>query len=388
MPELNDLSSISGKLNAKFGANSCRLGTSAPSDAFRLPTGIFALTYATGGGFPVNQISILKGPESGGKTSTAISTMSMVPRICWRCFNTVKKCTCSLPAQKMKSVWIDVEGRFNKFWAQSIGCSPEDYYLINPEDGNQAGDQAKAALDADDCGLVVIDSVAALVPSEMMDASLDDKFIATQARLISDIVKRLTSKLNREIKREHPCVVLLINQMRANIGVFYGPTTVMAGGWSLKYFNGMNINITKKALQDKDKYYDKENNLFLAQKHAFSVDKFSSLKFSESGEFIRAIADIPDLGYLRGDIIDHKLVLSELLKQGLMIKKGTANYSFDGKSGAQKDFVELWKKNKDLYLDVQLALINHIRNAILSRGESNEGEAECLPASVHPVKKK
>jgi recombination protein RecA len=389
MSDLASLETISGNINTKYGKKTCTPGVASVKDPYRLPTGIFAMTYASGGGFPVGQISVIKGPEHGGKTSTAMSTMSMVPKMCWRCFNTLSSCTCSLPSIKMKTVWIDAEGRFNRFWAESIGCNPDDYYLLHPEDGNQAGDQAKQVLSSDDCGLVVIDSMAALVPSEMIGASFDDKFIANQAKLISAIVSRITNKLLTEENRDHPCLVLLINQMRANIGVFYGPNTIMAGGYALRYFNGLNINIAKKALQDKDKYYSKEKDLFLAQKHAFSVDKYSSLKLAESGEFIRITADIPELGYNRGDIVDHRIVFTKAVEHELIIKKGTtSSYTFEDKTKTQKEFIELWKQDKNVYLNVQVALLNKIRNGLFNKEKSNDIGDVCPPEGVKPAKKK
>ena len=264
------LSNVSQKLNERYGDRSCISGTEALDDAQRLPTGIFTFDYATGGGFPIHQYSLVKGPEHGGKTSLLMSAMAKVAKICWRCFRPLGQCSCSLPAIRMKSVWCDVEGTFNKFWAQSIGCEPEDYYLNVSDAGNQYGDIIDYSLRADDCGLVILDSVAALFPSDMMDSSLDDKVIGNQAKLVTNLINKVNSRLSKEYKRGHPCLVLLTNQLRANIGVMYGPTTMMAGGWAPKYLNGLTINIAKKAMESdaaKKKFYNKEKDLTLGQKH-------------------------------------------------------------------------------------------------------------------------
>jgi RecA/RadA recombinase len=125
------------------------------------------------------------------------------------------------------------------------------------------------SLRADDCGLVILDSVAALFPSDMMDSSLDDKVIGNQAKLVTNLINKVNSRLSKEYKRGHPCLVLLTNQLRANIGVFYGPSTTQPGGYAIRFFSALTIHISKKALQDKEKYYDKEKDLHMAQKHSF-----------------------------------------------------------------------------------------------------------------------
>jgi len=184
--------------------------------------------------------------------------------------------------------------------------------------------------------------------------------------------------------------VLLTNQLRANIGVFYGPSTTQPGGYAIRFFSALTIHISKKALQDKEKYYDKEKDLHMAQKHSFYIEKFKSLKLSESGEFIRVTADIPELEFSRGDIIDHKLVITELLNHGLMTK-GTTKYTMDKSSGSQKDFVEMWKKNKDLYFETQIQLINHIKDKIIKKEGAiksvSKEEKACLEDSAQVAEK-
>jgi recombination protein RecA len=389
LAKVANLGSISQQLNLRYGDRSCISGTEALDDAQRLPTGVFTFDYATGGGFPIHQYSLVKGPEHGGKTSLLMSAMAKVAKICWRCFRPLGMCSCSLSSVRMKSVWCDVEGTFNKFWAQSIGCDPEDYYLNVSDAGNQYGDIIDYSLRADDCGLVILDSVAALFPSDMMDSSLDDKVIGNQAKLVTNLINKVNSRLSKEYKRGHPCLVLLTNQLRANIGVFYGPSTTQPGGYAIRFFSALTIHISKKALQDKEKYYDKEKDLHMAQKHSFYIEKFKSLKLSESGEFIRVTANIPELDFSRGDIIDHKLVITELLNHGLMTK-GTTKYTMGKSSGSQKDFVEMWKKNKDLYFETQFNLINTIKDKIINKSvktKATKEAAACPDESVAVAEK-
>jgi recombination protein RecA len=393
LSKVADLSSIASRLNERYGDKSCISGVDAIEDPNRLPTGIFVFDYATGGGFPIYQASIVKGAEHGGKTSLLMSAMSKVSKICWRCFKPKTMCSCSLSSVSMKSVWCDVEGTFNKFWARSIGCSPEDYYLNASESGSEYGDIADFALRADDCGLLVIDSIAALLPPEIMESTMDTKSVGIQAKLITSLVSRINSRLTREYKRGHPCLVIVTNQLRANIGgfSFHGPPTpITPGGHALRHFSGITVNISKKSFADpkaKEKYQDKERNLFLAQKHSFYIEKYKSLKLSEGGEFIRITADIPDTGWSRGDVVDHKLVISELITAGLMTKTNSG-YKFGEQKGAQKDFIDMWKSNKDLYFAVQTQLLQHIINNILSKYEIKKEVTTCPEKSAAPAEKK
>ena len=380
-----ELASISERLNIRYGNYSCTLGTEVPDDPPRIPTGIFTFDFATGGGFPLYQIAQVKGAEHGGKTSLLMSAMSKVPKICWRCFKPLTDCECSLPPIKMKSVWCDVEGTFNRFWATCLGCDPSDYYLNISDAGSEYGDIVDYTLRADDCGLVVVDSIAALLPADEMDSTLDTRFIGNQSKLISGFLKKVVSRLNKEHKRDHPCVVILTNQLRANIGVMYGPTTMMAGGWAPKYLNGLTINIAKKAMESdaaKKKFYNKEKDLTLGQKHGFYIEKFKSLKLAESGSFIRVVANAPELGYKRGEVVDYKAAIKFLMQTGLMTKSGTG-YSFRDSKGTQKDFIAAWQANPDMYFSVQRQLIDHVKLNVMNFME--EVNLECHDESVDSV---
>lgn len=380
--KVSSLRDIAQRLNKRYGEKSCIQGTDVIDDPRRLPTGIFVFDYATGGGFPLYQASIVKGPEHGGKTSLVMSAMSKVAKLCWRCFKPITQCSCSLPSLKMGTVWCDVEGTFNKLWARSIGCDPEDYFINASDSGNEYGDVANEVLKDDECALLVVDSVAALFPSELMEASMDDKNVGLQAKLVTSFVSKINTRLTREYKRGHPCLVIVTNQLRANIGgfSFHGPPTSTPCGYALKHFSGITVNISKKSMQDKEKYTDKVHNLIMAQKHSFYIEKYKSLKLSEGGEFIRVTSDIPELVLSRGDVVDHKLVISELLEEGLMTKTTTGKYKFGNITGAQRDFADMWKKDKNLYFEIQAQLLNHIISKIKKKEEVRWQKDPVVPA--------
>lgn len=358
------LADVVAKLNQRYGALSVISGSDIEWDPPRMCSGIFSVDYAIGGGFPMQQLSILKGPEHGGKSSLALSVMSMVPRLCWRCFKLLPECTCSLPSMRMKTFWVDAENAFNSFWATKLGCKAEDYYIVRGDDGNQHGDMMDYALKSDECGLVVLDSIAAITPGKILEASLDSSFVGTQAKLVSDIMRKMLARLTIEAKRGHPCLIICTNQLRAVIGVMYGPSTAMAGGYSVKYTPSYVVNITKKSLQDKEKHYIKEKDLFTAQKHSFSVEKFRSLKLAESGEFIRATADNETQGYKRGEVLDYKTVIEALTEHGLLTKSSSGKFCFKDFKGAQRELVDLWRNNHDAYLSAQMEVIDVVKQKV------------------------
>jgi recombination protein RecA len=354
-------------LNKKFGMGTAMLGSGLPKDPARLPSGIFALDFTLGGGLPVHQISSLLGPEHGGKTSSAMSFMGMAAKLCWRCFNIKNFCTCSEPALSMRSVWADVEGKFNASWAQALGASPADYVLVRADDGNQFGDILVDSLTADDCGLVVLDSIAALIPTEFTGSTLEDKFIGTQSLLVRNLILKVINRLTIEHKREHPCMVLLINQLRSKIGVMFGSTEQPAGGWFAKYAPSLVVRVAKRAMQDKEKYKDKERDVIMAQRHAFQINKFSVMKLGDEGEFVRAIEDIntDKVQAKRGAVLDHKVFIAQLEKYGFMTKE-KAGFAFNGRVSSKAGFIEEWVKNPLSYYQDQINMINSVKESIIN----------------------
>ena len=357
------------QINKKYGANSCRKSASMSQDPVRLPTGIFALDYATSGGFPLHQITIIRGPENGGKTSTAMATMAAASKICWRCFNFLETCNCSEKPLPMQTFWVDIEGTFNPMWAEAIGCDPESYVINMPDDGNQAADMMDLALEADNCGLIILDSVGAIMPSDEAQASSDDRFVGNQARLISNISRKLLRRLAIENKNGHPCLVVMLNQLRRKIGYIMGSNEEMPGGEALKHAGALRVRINKISMLDKKNYFDTNRNLLLAQRHTFTIEKYKNLILAGAGEFVRAVDDIPIMKAKKGEVLDHKTVLKQVIDLGLMTVKG-ATCSYNGKKASKQDFIDYWKSDKIAYLLAQRHAIVTAKEKILN-GETN-----------------
>lgn len=369
---MNDLDGMVAVLNKKYGMGTATEGRRVPRDPPRLPSGIFSMDLMLGGGFPVHQISMFIGPEHGGKSSAVMNLMQMVPRICWRCYNIKDYCTCSQSPITMRSVLADVEGKFNSFWAESIGLNQKDYVIVRADDGNQYGDILCDALKADDCGLVVLDSIATLIPTEMAAATLEDSFIGSQSRLVSKMLLRVLTRITKEMKREHPCLVVFTNQLRSKIGVMFGSNETVAGGYFARYAPSVIIRVAKRALAqaDKEKYMDKERDLLLAQKHVFKIEKYSNYRVGMEGEFIRAVEDIDTekIKATRGSIMDHKTFILQAEKFGFF-EKHKNGFSFDGRIGTKAGFIEEWTKNINLYYQDQRSLINKIKERTINDGK-------------------
>jgi recombination protein RecA len=371
------LAQIAATQNKNCGAGTMITGSEQKRDPQRLPTGVFAVDYATGGGLPLWGATCFWGPESGGKSNLGISTMAMADLLCWRCFNLHDACTCSQGTLKMKSYWADVEGTFNQEWAACIGANPDSYVLGLADYGEQHINIAESVLRADDCGLVVIDSLAALIPSDEMDAAMEDNFIGLQARMITRMVRKLKQRLIRERKREHPCTVLFINQMRTKIGVMFGDPETQPGGHGLKHEFSLLLRCVKKSMSKKEggpdsKYADSSRSKALGERFSFSVRKAKIQTLAGVGEYVRLIEDIPSIGLAKGQVDDFATLLLYAKNYGIVEKDGTAWKYFDRKASKLDDIKALWMKNPGQRLYTQQQIIIRAKEQLAGNAEDEE----------------
>jgi len=358
--------------NKRYGMGTAVNESNAHRDPFRLPSGIFALDFMLGGGFAMHQVGMLMGPEHGGKSSITMNLLQMVPRLCWRCFNIKDFCKCSQPAVTMRGVLADAEGKFNGAWAEAIGLQAKDFVLVHADDGNQYGDIICDALKADDCGLVILDSVAALIPTEMSSATLEDSFIGAQSRLVSRMILKITNGLMKERKRGHHCLVVYTNQLRSKIGVMFGSNETVAGGWAARYIPSAIVRVAKRAIPqaDRDKYIDKTRDVLMAQKHAFKIEKYSNFVMGLEGEYIRAVEDIrtEKVTAAKGSILDHKTFITQAERHGFM-EKHKGGFAFDGRVSTKAGFMEEWTKNVNIYYQDQRVLVEKIKERMVKYAE-------------------
>lgn len=194
-----------------------------------IPTGSIALDIALGiGGLPRGRIVEIYGPESSGKTTLVQH--------------------CIAEAQKMggTAAFIDAEHAFDPTYAEKTGVNVEELLVSQPDTGEQALEIAETLIRSNAVDLIAIDSVAALVPRAEIEGDIGDSFIALQARLMSQALRRITGSVNKS-----NCVVIFTNQLRTKIGVMFGNPETTAGGKALKYYASVRIEVRKtEALKD------------------------------------------------------------------------------------------------------------------------------------------
>lgn len=358
------LASIAASVNERCGMGTIVTGRELKIDPPRLSTGIFAVDFAIGGGLPIHATTCLWGPESGGKSNLGINAMSMVPKICWNCFNIISQCSCSTNPLKLRSAWLDVEGTFDRDWAEKIGADPNDYVLCLGEYGEQYSNIADDVLRADDCGLVVIDSLAALVPADEMDSAAEDQFYALQARLIGRMVRRIKQRLIRERRRGHPCTVLFINQMRTKIGKVFGDPETMPGGHGMKHEFSLLLRCVKKSMKAEGtdaKYTDEKRKKKLGERFSFSIRKAKVQTLAGVGEYVRLLEDIPAFDLKKGQVDDYSVLLNYAKQFGVVSKAGTAWKYFDRKADKLESIKNLWIKNVSQKVRTQQEVVNRAK---------------------------
>ncbi|MBN3040188.1 MAG: recombinase RecA [Candidatus Omnitrophica bacterium] len=212
------------QIEKQFGKGAImRMGDGIKIDVSTIPSGIISLDRALGvGGLPRGRVIEIYGPESSGKTTLTLSIIAQ--------------------AQKEAGVaaFIDAEHAFDPNYAKLIGIRLEDLLISQPDTGEQALEIVEALVRSNAVDLVVIDSVAALVPRAEIEGNMGDTQVALQARLMSQALRKLTAA----ISKSNTCVVF-INQIREKIGVMFGSPEVTPGGRALKFYSSVRIDLRR-----------------------------------------------------------------------------------------------------------------------------------------------
>ena len=220
------LEAVQLDINKEYGDGSImRLGGTATLDVEAISTGCLSLDMALGvGGVPKGRIIEVFGPESSGKTTLAL--------------HIVAEC------QKNggKAAFIDAENALDPEYAKNLGCNAEDLLVSQPDSGEQALYILQKLLETAALDVIVIDSVAALVPKAELDGQIGDVTVGLQARLMSQALRKLSGPINKS----RTCVVF-INQIREKIGVMFGSPETTPGGRALKFYSSVRLDIRRIA---------------------------------------------------------------------------------------------------------------------------------------------
>jgi recombination protein RecA len=228
---LQDLNKAIERIEKDFGKGSImRLGDSASIDVEASPTGIPSIDIALGiGGLPKGRIIEIYGTESGGKTTFAL--------------------TCIAESQRNKGLcaFIDAEHSLDPVYARAIGVDTDKLLISQPDTGEQALEITEELVRSRCIDIIVIDSVAALVPKAEIDGEMGDSHMGLQARLMSQALRKLTGIVGKT-----KTIVIFINQLRKKIGISWGNPETTSGGEALKYYASVRLDIRKTDVIKKD----------------------------------------------------------------------------------------------------------------------------------------
>lgn len=284
-----------------------------------IPTGSLGLDIALGiGGFPRGRVIEIYGPESSGKTTIALHAIA--------------------EAQKKGGLaaFIDAEHAFDKGYAENLGIDTENLLISQPDNGEQALEIADNLIRSGAIDIIVIDSVAALVPKSEIEGEMGDSSMGLQARLMSQALRKLTGTISRT-----GCVCIFINQLREKIGVMFGNPETTTGGNALKFYASVRLDI-RRIGQLKEGVDVTGNRVRMKVVKNKVAPPFKQCEFDIIyGEGVSKDGEIVDLGSELG-----------------VIKKSGSWYSYgDTKLGQGRDAVkQLFKDNPELAEEIELKI--------------------------------
>lgn len=222
--KMSAIESVMNQIEKQYGKESIvRLGANKTLDVESIPTGSLALDIALGiGGVPKGRIIEIYGPESSGKTTIALSIIA--------------------ESQKLggAAAFVDAEHALDPSYARKLGVNTDELIVSQPDTGEQALEIVEALVRSNAIDVLVVDSVAALVPRAEIEGEMGDSHIGLQARLMSQALRKLTAVINKS-----NCIVIFINQLREKIGVMFGNPETTAGGRALKFYASVRLDIRK-----------------------------------------------------------------------------------------------------------------------------------------------
>ena len=213
-----------GQIEKAYGKGSImKLGSNSGLRVEAVPTGCLSLDVALGvGGIPKGRIVEIYGPESSGKTTVALHMVAEV--------------------QKRGGIagFIDAEHALDPTYAEHIGVDIDNLYISQPDSGEQALEICETMVRSGAVDIVIVDSVAALVPKQEIDGEMGDSHVGLQARLMSQALRKLTAVVGKT-----NCIVVFINQLREKVGVMYGNPETTTGGRALKFYSSVRLDVRR-----------------------------------------------------------------------------------------------------------------------------------------------
>ena len=222
--KLDALNHVLGKIEKDFGKGSImRLGEASSMVVDSISTGSIGLDIAVGiGGLPRGRIVEIYGPESSGKTTVALHTVAEAQR------------------NGGIAAFIDAEHALDPVYARALGVDVDNLIISQPDTGEQALEITEALIRSGAIDIIVIDSVAALVPKAEIEGDMGDSHVGLQARLMSQALRKLTGSIKKS-----NCVAIFINQLREKVGIMFGNPETTIGGRALKFYSSVRLDVRK-----------------------------------------------------------------------------------------------------------------------------------------------
>ena len=218
------LSGVLSQIERVYGKGSIqKLGDNTGMNVETTPSGSLTLDLALGGGYPRGRVVEIYGPESSGKTTLALHAVAEIQK------------------NGGMAAFIDAEHALDPVYARNLGVNVEDLLVCQPDSGEMALDVVDQLVRSSAVDVVVIDSVAALVPRAELEGDMTDMQMGLQARLMSKALRKITGSLSKS-----HTTVIFINQLRSKIGVMYGNPEVTAGGNALKFYSSVRIDVRRR----------------------------------------------------------------------------------------------------------------------------------------------
>jgi recombination protein RecA len=319
---LKDVRTLNDKINKDFGAGTVMLFGDKPQTGYDvISTGSLCLDRAVGiGGFPRGRIVEIYGLESSGKTTIALQVIANAQK------------------QGLKCLLVDAENSFDPEYAEALGVKINELNYCQPSYGEEGLEVADRQIVNGNANVVVIDSVAALIPKRELEGEMGDSVMGLQARLMSQACRKMVTSVSKTNS-----LLIFINQIRNKIGVIYGTPEVVCGGMALQFYASIRVRVSKMATI-------KDGEELIGNRTKVKVVKNKCAPPMKTAEF--------DINY--GEGVDSVGELIDLGTESGIIQKSGSWYSYDNnKLGQGRDGVkQLLIDNPDLISEIKAKLID------------------------------
>ena len=342
------LAQVMADIEKQFGKGAImKLGEQENAEVEVSKSGSLALDIALGvGGYPKGRIIEIYGPESSGKTTFALHAIAEVQK------------------EGGRAAFIDAEHSVDPVYAENLGVDIDELLLSQPDTGEQALEICDALVKSEAVNIIVIDSVAALVPQAEIDGEMGDTHVGLQARLMSQALRKLSGSINKT-----NTIVIFINQLREKVGVMFGNPETTPGGKALKYYSSVRLDIRRGE-------QIKQGNDIIG-----AATKIKVVKNKVAPPFKTAVVDI-----MYGTGISHEGEVLDLAVEAGIVEKSGAWYAYhENKIGQGKENVKIYlSKNKNILEEIE----NQVRECYGIDRKKKKEKAKKEPKETKKEEKK